>query len=160
MGCGKTTIGQLLAKKLNCTFIDLDGYIENRFSKSIPTIFEEKGENGFREIENAMLKEVVEIEDIIVSTGGGAACFFNNMEIMNQAGKTIYLKMSAEKLAERLYLAKNNRPLIKDRSKEELPVFIAEMLAKREPFYEQSAIILQNENKTAETACNEIVAIL
>ena len=83
MGAGKTTIGKLLASNLNCEFYDLDWYIESRFHKSIPEIFAERGEDGFRQIEHSMLQEVVGFEDAVIAVGGGTPCFFDNMEIMN-----------------------------------------------------------------------------
>lgn len=135
MGCGKTTTGKRIAKKYGLDFIDLDHYIENRFFKTIPQIFEERGEEGFRQIEHNMLLEVSAFEDAIISTGGGAACFFDNIEIMNQAGETIYLKATPQELFEYLKTSKQNRPLLQGKNDEELLQFIEEGLGKREPFY-------------------------
>ena len=89
MGAGKTTVGKALAKELGMTFYDLDWYIESRMRKTIPQIFEEKGEEGFRKIENTMLHEVAEFEDVILSCGGGTPCFFDNMEYLNRQGHTV-----------------------------------------------------------------------
>lgn len=144
MGSGKTTVGQMLAKHYGYSFIDLDTYIENRMMKKINNIFSEMGEGKFREIEQRMLQEVSEMENIVVSTGGGAACFFNNMELMNESGVCIYLRLTVDNLAQRLYKARASRPLIKDKTIEELPVFVAEMLAQREPFYNKAMIVVDN----------------
>lgn len=150
MGSGKTTVGQLLAKHYGFTFIDLDSYIENRFLKKINEIFAEHGENKFREIEHKLLCEVSAMENVVVSTGGGAACFYNNMELMNESGVCVYLKLTPEKLAQRLYKARSMRPLIKDKTAEELPGFVTEMLTKREPYYKQASIVVDNnENNPA-----------
>lgn len=150
MGSGKTTVGQLLAKHYGFTFIDLDSYIENRYLKKISEIFADQGEDKFRELEHKLLAEVADMESVVVSTGGGAACFYNNMQLMNEAGLCVYLKLTADKLAQRLYKARSMRPLIKDKSAEELPVFVADMLQKREPFYEQASIVVDNnENNPA-----------
>ncbi len=138
MGAGKTTLGRALAEKLGITFIDLDNYIEQRFRKSISQIFAEKGEEGFRDIERRMLHEVVEFEDVIISTGGGTPCFFDNIEFMNSKGLTIYLKVPVERLHIRLSIARRQRPLIKDKNDEELRTFIIEQLAKREHFYSKA----------------------
>jgi len=160
MGCGKTTVGSLLALKLGYSFIDLDTYIENRYVKKIAEIFAEKGENTFREIEHRMLAEVSELENVVVSTGGGAACFFNNIEIMNKSGISVYLKLSAKKLAERLHKAKAMRPLIKDKTDEELPVFISDGLSKREKFYMQASFIINNEDMDPTPVCDKIISIV
>lgn len=144
MGSGKTTVGQLLSKHYGFTFIDLDSYIENRYLKKINEIFAEQGEDKFRELEHKLLLEVSTMESVVISTGGGAACFYNNMELMTQSGISVYLKLTPEKLAQRLYKARSMRPLIKDKTAEELPVFVAEMLETRERFYEQATITVDN----------------
>ena len=141
MGAGKTTIGRLLAKKLNCSFIDVDCFIENRYHQTVTKIFEEKGEAGFREIEHRALLEISSYENVVVSTGGGLPCFFDNMEIMNRTGITIYLKENIDELSKRLKSSKQNRPLIKDKNPEELYNFIETSLRKREPFYNRAKFI-------------------
>ena len=95
------------------SFIDLDFYIEGRYHKAVSQIFAERGEEAFREIERNMLHEVAEFEDVLISTGGGAPCFFDNMEFMNASGTTVYLKVSVEELAKRLELCKHTRPVLK-----------------------------------------------
>jgi shikimate kinase len=138
MGCGKTTTGKRLAKKYGLDFIDLDHYIESRYFKTVSQLFQEKGESGFREIERDLLREVADFENVIISTGGGAACFFDNMELMNQKGETVYLKASAAELTAYLRTASKDRPLLAQKSEEELFDFISGMLEKREPFYSQA----------------------
>jgi shikimate kinase len=136
MGSGKTSMGKLLAQQLGLTFLDLDAYIEGKFHRTIARIFEKEGETGFREIEHRFLHEVAEFEDVVIATGGGAPCFYDNMAYMNEQGITIYLKMSVGQLTERLALSKSGvRPLISNKSKAELQEFIAEGLSKREDFY-------------------------
>lgn len=140
MGSGKTTIGKLLAARLGYSFVDMDKHIEEKEFKSVSQIFAEKGEAEFRLIEQKCLHEVAEFENIVISTGGGAPCFFDNIRFMNAHGTTIYLKLSAAELADRLESSRaNKRPLLAERKGEELQQFIAEGLAKREPFYEQAA---------------------
>lgn len=138
MGAGKTTLGKALARATNLQFIDLDWYIEERFHKTIQQIFSEKGEDGFREIERRMLHEVTEFEDVIIASGGGAPCFFDNIDYMNQQGDTIYLKATPETLKAHILMGNNKRPLVKDKSPEELINFISESLNKREPFYDKA----------------------
>ena len=138
MGSGKTTTGKRLSKKYGLDFIDLDHFIESRYFKTVSQLFQEKGEDGFREIERDLLKEVVDFENVIISTGGGTACFFDNMELMNQKGETVYLKASATDLSVYLRAASKDRPLLAQKSREELFDFVSEMLKKREPFYSQA----------------------
>ena len=138
MGAGKTTLGRALAKDLDLQFIDMDSYIETRFCKTVSRIFAEKSEEGFREIERRILHEVGDFEDVIISTGGGTPCFFDNVEYMNNQGTTVFLDVPEERLFIRLSIARNNRPLIKEKNDEELKGFIAEQLGKRRPHYEKA----------------------
>ncbi len=159
MGSGKTTIGKLLATKLNYSFVDMDAHIEEKQFKSVSRIFAEKGEDEFRQIEKNCLHEVAEFENVIISTGGGAPCFFDNMEYMKQHGLTIYLKLTPEELKNRLESSKaNKRPLLAERKGEELLYFIAEGLSKREPFYSQAEIVITND--TEENIVNKITKII
>lgn len=145
MGCGKTTVGKRLAAHLSMEFVDLDHFIENRYHKTIRDIFAEKGEAAFRELERKALQEVSLFENVVISTGGGVACFFDNLEFMKNAGKTIYLKVSVNELAARLNVAKHNRPLIKDKNLEEIKEFIQLNLEKRESFYGQAHYVFDTE---------------
>lgn len=142
MGAGKTTIGKELAKNLGLPFYDLDWYIESRMRKKISEIFAERGEEGFRVIERNMLHEVAEFEDVVISCGGGTPCFFDNMEYMNENSDVIYLKATPEVLYNHLQMGKSVRPLIANKSKEELLDFIKEQLEYREQFYLKANHIL------------------
>ena len=146
MGSGKTTVGKRLAKKLNLQFIDMDLFIENRYHKTISALFEEKGEAGFREIERNALHEVIDFENVVISTGGGVPCFFDNMEVMNQAGTTIYLKVSVKELVKRLRTGKQQRPLLKEKNQEEMTDFIAVNIEKREKFYNKANFIFETDD--------------
>lgn len=138
MGAGKTTVGKALAKELGIMFYDLDWYIETRMHKTVKQIFDESGEDGFRQIEHNMLHEVAEFENIVLSCGGGTPCFFDNMDYMNLLGETIYLKASPETLYAHLKMGRGVRPLLLNKTPEEVQVFIREQLQKREPFYEKA----------------------
>ena len=138
MGAGKTTVGKALAKELGVMFYDLDWYIESRMRKTVKQIFDEVGEEGFRQIEHNMLHEVAEFENVVVSCGGGTPCFFDNMEYMNQSGNTIYLKATPETLYAHLKMGKGVRPLLLNKTPEEVEKFIVEQLAHREQFYQKA----------------------
>jgi shikimate kinase len=138
MGAGKTTLGKILARKLNLSFVDIDCFIENRFHKKIRDLFEERGEAGFRELEKKILHEVAEFENIIISTGGGAPCFFDNIDFMNQKGKTVFLKVHPDILFHRLRVSTTSRPVLKDKTDEELHTFITQTLEIRSSFYTQA----------------------
>jgi len=155
MGSGKTTIGKLVAARLGHSFVDMDAHIEEKQFKSVSQIFAEKGEAEFRLLEQKCLHEVAEFEDVVISTGGGAPCFFDNIKFMNAHGITIYLKLTATELAERLELiGVSKRPLLANRKGEELRQFIAEGLGKREPFYTQATFSLSGSiEQTVEDVC-------
>ena len=142
MGAGKTTVGKALAKELHMPFYDLDWYIESRMHKTVKAIFDERGEAGFRKIEHNMLHEVAEFEDIIISCGGGTPCFFDNIDYMNRQGETVYLKAPPEVLYGHLKMGKTIRPLLLNKTADEVQVFIREQLAQREPYYSRAKHVL------------------
>mgnify|MGYP000951022474 FL=1 len=135
MGAGKTTIGKALAAELSLRFYDLDWYIESRMRKTVAQLFAEMGEEGFRRIERNMLHEVAEFEDVLISCGGGTPCFFDNLQYINQQGRTLYLKASPDVLYKHLKMGKSVRPLLLNKTPDEVKAFISEQLAAREPFY-------------------------
>ena len=142
MGSGKSTMGRSLSAYLNIDLIDLDHYIEARYHKSVRELFAERGEDAFRKIETNMLHEVGEFENVIIACGGGTPCYFDNMDYMNHKGITIYMKASHEALMRRLSLpkAKAKRPIIADKSNEELAIFITEAIEKRAPHYNRAML--------------------
>lgn len=160
MGAGKTSVGKVLAKRMNLSFVDLDHFIEARYHKTISKLFEEKGEENFRETERRMLHEVAMFENVLVSTGGGVPCFFDNMAFMNQSGTTIYLKVSPGELVKRLELVKHSRPILKDKSGEELHQFVKQSLMKRDSYYTQATIIFDAEIMLTENDVEHIAAEL
>lgn len=138
MGCGKTTAGKKLASKLSYDFIDLDEVIESTQQKTISDIFENEGQETFRKIEQNALHSTFKLTNAVISTGGGAPCFFDNIEQMNKYGKTVYIQLTPKALVSRLSSAKNERPLIKDKTDSELLEFIETAIAEREPFYKKA----------------------
>ncbi len=138
MAAGKTTLGKALARDLGLQFIDLDHFIENRYHSTISQLFAERGEEGFREIERKMLHEVTEFEDVIIATGGGTPCFYDNMEYMNSMGVTVFLQASVDVIFTRLTIARVQRPLVAGKTDEELRSYITETLNRRLPYYSRA----------------------
>ena len=141
MGAGKTTLGKAFARKLNLPFVDLDWYMEERFHKTVGELFVERGEAGFRELEKNMLHEVGAFDDVVIATGGGAPCFFDNMDFMNSNGKTVFLNVHPDVLFRRLRVAKQQRPILQGKQDDELKEFIIRALEKRTPFYSQAQYV-------------------
>ncbi|MDY3330592.1 MAG: shikimate kinase [Pelistega sp.] len=136
MGAGKTTIGRALARDLKLDFLDLDHEIVRRCGVAIPTIFDIEGEEGFRRRETAVLAEVVEQNNLVLATGGGAIMREENRALLEK-GCIIYLKAEVDELFARI--AKDtNRPLLQTENPKER---LQQLLALRHPIYQQLADI-------------------
>ncbi len=139
MGCGKTTLGRAVGRRTGINFIDLDIYIENRFHASVNDLFAARGEEGFRKVERAMLEEVSAFEDTLIACGGGTPCFFNNMELMNDCGVTVWLNTPSQRIIDRLKRNRSRRPLLAGKTDEELSEFVTSSMLVREPFYSRAS---------------------
>lgn len=138
MGSGKTTLGRGVESRAHVSFIDLDDYIEEREGMTVSEIFNARGEDGFRKAERECLAELAAKENLLVACGGGTPCFFDNMEVMNNSGTTVWLDASVDKLHARLAEARSKRPLIAGKNDDELREFIVDSLEKRRPFYSRA----------------------
>lgn len=150
MGCGKTTWGKKLSAASGHAFIDLDNALEAEAGMSVAEYFATHSEEAFRELESKVLKETEYPENVIVSTGGGLPCFFDNMDWMNSHGQSLYIKHSPKTLADRLENARIKRPLVQGKSGDELVNFISQKLAEREMYYEQATHIVNGITISAE----------
>jgi shikimate kinase len=146
MGCGKTTVGQLLAQQTGFDFVDTDQLIEMRQGMTVSEIFAKHGEAAFRLMECNILEEVQRLKNAAVSTGGGMPCHNNCMEIMLSTGKVVYLKTSPQELSRRLLQPHTARPLVRGKTEAELQQYIETELARRESFYNRAHAVLQTEN--------------
>lgn len=145
MGCGKSTLGRRLARRLGVPFLDTDTLIEAREGASVSDLFRYEGEAHFREVERAVLEEAIAgNESAVVSTGGGLPVWRDNMERMNAAGRTIYLRRSAENIAGRLSpYGRRKRPRLQGLNGEELVAFMTRDMAERDPFYGRATLVIE-----------------
>lgn len=147
MGSGKTHWGKQLASQLKIPFLDLDEAIAEKEKKSVTQIFAECGEEVFRMKEKETLEELVDShQSLVLSTGGGTPCFFNNIETMKKYGVVVWLNTHVEILLQRLMKEKATRPLIKNIADDDMKSFIVRKLNERRMYYEQADVIIDNEN--------------
>ncbi len=144
MGAGKTYWGQRVAKCCGLGFIDLDHEIERCTGLSVADVFASKGEAGFREQERDILRKVCTMsEDMIVAVGGGTPCYYDNMAQMKCVGRVIYLKRTVAELCEEIAKKQDERPLLKDLTRDELEKKVSEMLREREVYYIQADEVVE-----------------
>lgn len=156
MGSGKSTLGVKLARKIHYDFVDMDALIEETAGMTIPGIFKELGEEVFRKWEHDILLELCSKEKVVISTGGGAPCHNEMMQIMNDHGTTVYLKLSPEALKNRLLNSRTERPLIKGKTDEDMLDYIRSKLAEREYYYTQAIHSVDG----ADLKTEELIAVL
>lgn len=164
MGIGKSTIAEQLSKHLFCKHIDLDKAVEASEKCSVEHIFETKGESFFRESEERNLREIfLKNKDkvLVISLGGGALISQNNRTLLQDNAFCIYLKASIETITSRLIHAKKSRPLIKNKTEEELSTEIRRLFSLRESGYNVSAnYVLQTDNKNVNEILGEILRVI
>lgn len=145
MGAGKTTIGKYVARDMGWKYLDMDHIFEQEQGCTISQYFAEKGEASFRKEETKLLSRIAEMDNVIVSTGGGTPCSDENINIMRNSGTVIYINVEPEILRDRLSSAKAHRPLLANKTDEELLDFIKGKLAERDSFYRQAQLIVDGD---------------
>lgn len=153
MGCGKTSVGRVLAERLGWDFVDLDQVIVDQVGASINDIFAEKGEPVFRELESNVLVRVAKQDRQVVSTGGGAVLARENRAVMRAFGRIVNLTASAEEIAKRVG-GNSERPLLKDDASVQK---IREMLQAREQFYADADLCLDTTLKSVNGIADEVL---
>ena len=157
-GSGKSTLGKEVAMVLGVEFHDLDAAIENEAGMNINQIFNQVGEAGFREIEGKVLKQLTNRPGAkVVALGGGTPCFYQNMEYVNQNGISIFLNVPLEVIVDRLLAqGTESRPLLKNKSPQELLGQLQEHFLERKVFYLKALIHLEGSTITADQILDEL----
>src|SRR5689334_12855122 len=139
-GSGKTTLGRKIAEALNIRFVDLDKEIERREGRLIREIFKAKNEDYFRILETNELAVWCDSKDsFVMATGGGAPCFFNNMDLINQSGKSIFLDVPASEIVSRIQRTNvEERPLLAAGGIDSLKDSIEAMRTNRLAYYRKA----------------------
>lgn len=153
MGAGKSSVGKRLAKKLNRKFYDCDKVLEDRTGVAISTIFELEGEDGFRQRETKILEELIQQENYVLATGGGAVLRSENIHLINSNGITVYLKASVNSQIKRTRHDKK-RPLLQTQNRH---ATLEKLAQQRNPIYEQLAdITIDTDNQSISASIEEI----
>lgn len=162
MGCGKSTIAEKLSRLIQIPFVDLDTAIETKANMTINQIFESFGEVFFRKLEHDVFVELLNSpENQIIGLGGGTPCYANNHELLKGEGITsIYLKASVETLFARLVHNKSKRPIVANKTEDELKEFIAKHLFDRSYYYNQAEYKISVDNQTIDETVAAIVSVL
>ena len=145
MGAGKTTLGKRLAERLNYHFYDMDEMFEVSTGYSIIHYFEKFGEGAFRLKEREILFNHLDDLQTVIATGGGTACYADNMAIMNQKGMTVFVDTGFESIMKRLAGKIHERPMLKNIPQEQLPSFIQEHMTARREYYSKALIKVDGE---------------
>jgi len=159
MGCGKSSLGRKLARRLSCRPIDTDAEIERQEGASVNDLFRFEGEEAFRRMEREVIERIIARDlPAVVSTGGGLPVWRDNMERMNGAGLTIYIRRSAERIASRLSpYGRAKRPKLRGLNDEELVDFMTRNMAEREPWYSRAQLILEGDRFTDDELIDRIL---
>jgi shikimate kinase len=162
MGSGKSVVAKNLANQIGISAVELDEMIEKKCEMSIQELFSSKGELFFRKEEHQLFLNLLNDEnDMIISTGGGTPCYFNNHELLNGENViSIYLKASIDTLYNRLLKGKKKRPLIADLNDSEIKEFIAKHLFDRSFYYNQATYKVNVDTKTIDEIVAEIANLL
>jgi shikimate kinase len=161
-GSGKSTLGRALLQLLpQYQFIDTDTEIEKRLGKTVPSIFEEDGEASFRLKEQEVIRDLLFSEaPLIVATGGGLPCFHQNMDFINEKAISIYINPDDTELTRRLQNSnRSQRPMLLNKSDEEILKFVQAKRQERETYYKLARITLSGNNLKAQDIFTSIGAV-
>ena len=143
MGCGKSTVGRKIARFAHLRFVDTDSAVESREGATVADIITFQGEEYFRSVEQAVLDSTAQMEDVVISTGGGLPVWGDNMARIGQLGVSVYLKRSPENIISRLSpYGRQKRPKFRGLNDEQLLAFMHSHLSEREPIYLKADIVI------------------
>lgn len=144
-GAGKTHCGKWLAKQLNWDFIDLDSLIEQELGKHVSEIFDEHGEEVFRQLESEVLKKTKKMSSSVISCGGGTPSWGNNMDWLLANGLTVYLNTPVEMITGRIMRNSEKRPLFQGLEESQISSKLYSISESRGPFYSRAKLIWNKE---------------
>jgi len=157
MASGKSKVGSDLAERIGYSFSDLDDLFEEKYRISIYNFFEKYGESNFRKIESRILHETRNLDQAVISTGGGTPCFFNNMAFIKDSGYSIYLRWNIPSLVQRLKNIRKKRPVLREFEGKDLLESVTKHLKERETFYNQADFIYEAETDNLDTLASRII---
>ena len=146
MGAGKTTAAKRLAHRLGWEVADTDALFEEKYRISVDDFFQKYDEPLYRKLESEILKSTESLDKVVISTGGGTACYFDNMDWMNQHGLTVFMRISPTAAVDRVLHSRHKRPLARGKTEAELMEFVSQHYAARMPFYERAQITVKSED--------------
>jgi shikimate kinase len=153
MGAGKTTVGMLVAQRLGRPFLDLDREIEKATGRTVAQLFDEVGEDGFREAEFEALRAAGANDDVVVACGGGIVTYGPSLELLTESNDVVYLSVTAAECLSRVSGQLLGRPLLQGADP---PGKIRELLAAREQFYRQADFIIDTSERSVDDVIAEI----
>lgn len=156
MGSGKTTIGKMLAERTGRKFMDTDQYIEESQKMEIPEIFSRQGEEYFRYLEYRACCDLAKMQNLVISTGGGALTFKRNAEVLRKTGEIVLLEADLETLWERLK-DDTTRPLLQRVNKRQI---MTDLYERRQPFYRENSTMTVDASMPPMKVCDEIIRML
>jgi shikimate kinase len=155
-GCGKTTLGKLLADRIAYQFTDLDELIAKQEQMSIADIFAQKGEDYFREKEKLALHYTFKMSRCVVATGGGTPCFYDNMEQINSHGLAVFINIPLSMIASRIERQRQKRPLLATEDAADMLERLKVLYQKRFPYYNQAEVAVSGTDLNADYIYNKI----
>ena len=146
IGAGKSTAAKRLANRLGWEVADTDEMFEEKYRISVDDFFQKYDEPLYRKLESEILKSTESSEHVVIATGGGTACYYDNMEWMNRHGCTVFMRISPQAAVDRVLHSRHKRPLARGKSEAELMEYVNWHYASRLPFYEQAQLTVKSED--------------